>query len=420
MAESLVVTDSKTDHRDDVAKLGIRLFSANEINILVKMFIEESGLRRDQFATNMWGYPFIPIPEVRDMYGRVRLAPKNVSNDYLGHPIYWIDPHLTVRYEGETEECWSIRMFYLIDALGYWDQEIKWVDFLAAHEIELTDREIITYHVTATPQIAKIDNIELMSENDFENDYTLDDMERYYQSAMTRCAKILDAEVARSALLQAKYYRLAQKLIGDALYDPNGAYDSEGSIWRVTFMPQLLKIMKNYHTVLKDYDNKKGALPLLYKQMKHEVDRIITCLNVMNKTYSFLKVSVEAGHVEQVNGVIMSMMLDQLSALNVGNGIMDSAYAVLSENISDVFARHQSFEAIKDEYRIIRREYKRAWNRVRLALANYERWLDDKEPYPSLNIMMQDLSAKATGSSFEEQEKARQEIEAAVRAIEIG
>lgn len=62
MAESLVVTDSKTDHRDDVAKLGIRLFSANEINILVKMFIEESGLQRDQFATNMWGVPVHPDP----------------------------------------------------------------------------------------------------------------------------------------------------------------------------------------------------------------------------------------------------------------------------------------------------------------------------------------------------------------------
>lgn len=68
----------------------IRIYSTSEINAMVSNYMKKTGLRRDQFAINGWGFPFIPLPEAKNEYGNIRNAPKNVSIQYFRTP-YLLD-----------------------------------------------------------------------------------------------------------------------------------------------------------------------------------------------------------------------------------------------------------------------------------------------------------------------------------------
>ena len=56
----------------------IRVLSTREVYALTEHFSKRTGLSRTQFAVNGWGFPFIPVPEVRVAYNNIRTAPRNV------------------------------------------------------------------------------------------------------------------------------------------------------------------------------------------------------------------------------------------------------------------------------------------------------------------------------------------------------
>ncbi|BCN51927.1 hypothetical protein RE9425_03170 [Prescottella equi] len=64
-----------------------KILSALEKEALIEYETRQSGLAPSQIAFNPWSYPPIPIPDPRRMSGRVRLAPKYVTEEFLCHPI---------------------------------------------------------------------------------------------------------------------------------------------------------------------------------------------------------------------------------------------------------------------------------------------------------------------------------------------
>ena len=110
------------------------LISSIERESMISHMVLQTGLEPNQFATNVFGFPAIPKPIIRkSSRGIIRLAPGAARDEFretLGHPIFWIEPHLTEARVGETEENWSIRMYYLILLMGYWNPEKGWINFL--------------------------------------------------------------------------------------------------------------------------------------------------------------------------------------------------------------------------------------------------------------------------------------------------
>lgn len=106
--------------------------------------IAESG-----FVENTWGFPFIPLPQRRSSSTEgLTIAPESVSFEGLGHPIFWVDPSLTRRTDEERAhpERWSIRMFYLLMALGMFDPDtLKWHNVPRSQGIDYLNDDWIAY-----------------------------------------------------------------------------------------------------------------------------------------------------------------------------------------------------------------------------------------------------------------------------------
>lgn len=106
----------------------VRPFRHNTIQetLMIRVsMMRVSNLYPYQFVESAWGFPVIPLPDDREKKdgspGLLR-APQNLSIRYVGHPIFWIDPKLTdmSSHEAANRHDWSVRMYYLIMALGLW------------------------------------------------------------------------------------------------------------------------------------------------------------------------------------------------------------------------------------------------------------------------------------------------------------
>lgn len=109
-----------------------RISTMQETTIMRAVFMKVSGLNSEQFAENPWGFPFVPYPTPNRSTSKSRSVtiPENVNFEFAGHPIFWIDTRLTAptRTESIDPSRWSVRMFYLMLALGLMDPEtLQWV-----------------------------------------------------------------------------------------------------------------------------------------------------------------------------------------------------------------------------------------------------------------------------------------------------
>lgn len=105
-----------------------RISTMQEATIMRAVFMKVSGLNAEQFAENPWGFPFVPYPAV--VSGRRSMLPENVTYEYASHPLYWIDTSLTrpTRAERTDPSRWTVRMFYLMLALGLMDPDtLQWI-----------------------------------------------------------------------------------------------------------------------------------------------------------------------------------------------------------------------------------------------------------------------------------------------------
>lgn len=124
-----------------------RISTMQETTIMRAVFMKVSGLNSEQFAENPWGFPFVPYPTPNrsSSTSRMVMVPENVNFSYAGHPIFWIDTRLTqpTRAESIDPARWSVRMFYLMLALGLMDPEtLQWISGPRGKGVSMSESDL--------------------------------------------------------------------------------------------------------------------------------------------------------------------------------------------------------------------------------------------------------------------------------------
>ena len=355
----------------------IHIVPVHETHAMLRNFMSVSGLKREQFASNNWGFPFIPIPEVRTGFDRIRLAPKEVSKSFLGHPIYWIEPELTKRIEGEGEQEWCIRMFFLIDAMGYWNDKVEFIDFLKVNDFSFSDAQIETYHRIAE-ETSETDHYFLLNEKNILT--SLEDVQRRFEKTALSCFEIQKRESAILLQNQGEQFDFAKKVLGkeEDIHSWTTSFDDPGSVWERIFGKNLIKISREY-----DKRSAKGNEKTvdLLKMSRKLFDTLQETVQKMNHASSILEIPVKASIEGRPGGAKrISYMAYALEEANKLDNIRKTIMVDVDEAIKKSIIRGNQGEGGYDPVvTAMRKAYSDAWNRLRLAYINYER-LQDSEP----------------------------------------
>lgn len=356
-----------------------RILSTLEVYAKVEKFQKVSGLKATQFAINSWGYPIMPIPELKKAYGNIRLAPKNVSPAFLGHPIYWIDPELTSRKEDESKQEWCIRMFYLIDALGYFDEHARWVDFLEINNFQFTEAQIKTYHKIADNSVT--DGYHMLDINDF--DTSPEQAQAEYDEALRRCAKIQKKESIAMLKTQADQYSFAVEVLGDDIYSPDSSYNAPGGIWNEKIYPHLTSIADRYSQRATEGDTKVSDL---LREARKIYDVVVPLVEKFNHAASILELPVKAiaegnpGGAARISWMATAMSIS-MSKENLRKTAFDKIDDSFRESFGDGNKGVNGFDAVIDS---MSKVYSTAWNRLRLHFINYRRVQRGEEPFATI------------------------------------
>lgn len=356
-----------------------RILSTLEVYAKVEKFQKISGLRSTQFALNSWGYPFMPIPDVKKAYGNIRLAPKNVSPAFLGHPIYWIDPELTSKKENESNQEWCIRMFYLIDAFGYFDEHARWIDFLEINDFQYTEAQIKTYHKIADNSVT--DGYHMLDEADF--DTSAESAQEEYDKALLRCAEIQKKESVKMLKTQADEYGFALSVLGDDIYDSDASYSSPGGTWNERIYPRLTSIAEKYSQRSREGDT---VVSDLLRETRNIYDVVIPLVERFNRSASILELPVKAiaegnpGGAARISWMATAMSIS-MSKENLRKVAFDKIDDAIREAFSNGNQGEHGFDIVIETMAEV---YSTAWNRLRLHFINYRRVQHGEEPFATV------------------------------------
>lgn len=218
---------------------------------MAHMFSERTGLRTDQFAMNSWGFPPMPIPSPTWGNGRVRLAPPELHSSYMGHPIYWIDPELTQRRDNETLDMWSIRMYYLILAMGLWhntEGSAQWVNYPGYKGISWEQSDADAYHHVGNPPTV-FDQVPLLTKADLVVDEQV--MRETHDLTIASITESVKSETLRYSELQVEALTAAKQILGwptqdDLPYETPVPLHLKGSLWDSKIKPELISALDEY------------------------------------------------------------------------------------------------------------------------------------------------------------------------------
>lgn len=368
-----------------------RILSTLEVYAKVEKFQKLSNLRTTQFAINSWGYPFMPIPDVKKAYGNIRLAPKNVSPAFLGHPIYWIDPELTSKKENESNQEWCIRMFYLIDAFGYFDEYARWIDFLEINNFQFTEAQIKTYHKIADNSVT--DGYHLLDPSDF--DTSAEAAQEEYDKALHRCAEIQKKESIKMLKTQADEYGFALSVLGKDIYDSDASYNAPEGTWNERIYPKLTEIANEYADRARSGDT---VVSDLLRETRNVYDVVVPLVERFNRSASILELPVKAiaegnpGGAARISWMATAMSIS-MSKENLRKVAFDKIDAAIKEAFSDGNKGESGFDVVIEAMAEV---YSTAWNRLRLHFVNYQRVQRGEEPFATvveLNIALNKVNS---------------------------
>ena len=208
----------------------VQLFRVSTIQEMVAMRVlmeDESGLvqRRNEFVENPWGFPYVPVPRYRRANTPgLRLAPDNISFEWFGHPVYWIDPELTRFREEEAKDPtrWAVRMYFLMIATGLMRKEegrTRWVNAIRARGINYSEEMWEQYRKGyETPEI---DGVRWGIEDIEANNLTIQDVEEATTKALETVAHIQKTVSRRFHTVQSRAFNDGHKIVVSA-NDKNG------------------------------------------------------------------------------------------------------------------------------------------------------------------------------------------------------
>lgn len=369
----------------------VRILSTAEIYALIESFSKQSGLRREQFAVNGWGFPFIPIPEVQSRYAHLRTVPRDVTKAFMGHPIYWIEPELTKRAPGEGEQEWCIRMFYLIDAMGYWTEKVEFIDFLKVNGFSFDDAQIEAYNRIADD--SETDEYDFLAVDDLE--IPLEESEESYKEIVKRCFAIQKRESIAMLQSQGREYMFAKKALGENVHSWSAAYDDHDSVWSNRFLPILEGIAKRYNERAEAGDQ---IVSDLRKEAITIFDRLQEVIARLNKATSILELPVKAT-VTGAGGPAsrISFIATAMSVANQRDNLRKVMMADVESSISEAFGSGNrgagGFDGVVEAMSNV---YSVTWNRLRLAFINFDNLRDGDEVHSSVVEMISSLQAGST------------------------
>lgn len=376
----------------------IRLMPELEISAHIESFQTLSGLDRDQFAANNWGYPIIPIPEVKEEYKHIRMAPRNVTKSYLGHPIYWIDPALTKRLPDEQEQEWCIRMFYLIDAMGYWNEMVEFNDYLKINGFSFTDVAIETYNRMADD--SETDRYGLLDE--IAMDVPMVEVQQMYDRAVIECFKIQQQESIRLLQNQAKEYNFAKKVLGRNIKtDWTVSYDDEGSPWDKRFANELVDIAITYNERAEEGNTITSDLLRRARVLQDDLEKFV---QRYNHCASILELPVISSVPGAPGGAArMSYIASAMEIANTKDNLRLTVLKDIEKKVSESLSRGNiGRNGFDDALRAFAEAYSKTWNRLKLAFINYDRYRDGLEPYTNITELNATMSTDSDGENLEE------------------
>lgn len=370
----------------------IRVLSTREVYALTEHFSKRTGLSRTQFAVNGWGFPFIPVPEVRVAYNNIRTAPRNVIASFFGHPIYWIDPELTKRRDGEGEQEWCIRMFFLIDGMGYWTKNVEFIDFLKVNDFSFDPKQIETYHRIAD-QGCETDDYYLLDESSL--DFPLEQVEKNYINAKKRMFLIQEQESREMLKSQARQYEFARKAIGPHSRKWSTSYSDSSGIWARKFVPALGDIATEYNRRYREGDQMVSDLQ---KRARNISDTLTDVISRYNHATSVLEIPVKSSIKGRPGGSArISYLATSMSAANQRDNLRKTLLDPIEKGMRSAFASGNAGEGGFDPViRAMEDVYSISWNRLRLALVNYDSLRNGEELFSSIVELQSALQSVST------------------------
>lgn len=371
----------------------IRIMSDDEVRASAEIFSQRSNLGENQFAINSWGFPFIPKPFVKKPYGFVRIAPNNVAKSFFGHPIYWIDPQLTAKRDDEHDAEWSIRMFCLIDAFGYWNKDLSFVDFLQVNDFDFSSVNISVYFDSAD-QESVTDTYEILDEKYLSMmGSSLEQVESLYLSILRDLFTIQDRESVKMLQRQVMAYNYAKNILGKSYMSWSATYDDSSSIWARLIYPKLEEINTEYNQRAM---NDNVVTTDLLKRARSMMNILLDTVKKFHDAANILELPIYISEYRYLGkSMTTSIVSNAATAMNLAsrkNVLRESQFDNVEKEIKRVLTSGNQgvgeFIAVINEMGEV---YKKAWNRLRLAFINFDRVRHEEPIYGSLAEMQTDL-----------------------------
>ena len=353
----------------------MRLLSSEEKSVLERTFILATGLEREQFAMNSWGFPIIPIPEKRVMGDRIRLAPQNLKSGFLGHPIYWIDPELTKwDRDDEPEEHWSIRMYFLILSFGLWGVRgsRNWVNYPATlhlPNVDITDESVIeAYHQSNMPR-CRFDDIPLLQEEDMR--IPQQQWKREFEGTIAECSRILDGQVNDFYAKQMAALANALDVFGSNvdLRDRRVSPVNPGGWWMREVHPEAMRVGDRYQRALRE-----GSVSSLEKPMRELSEKVRVQMQIMAQSIAILMVPIIRTATTESEAFSEMLTFYRIGVLesSTTEGMWDYSSYIETMIVDYPFRDDGVLYSIDDWVRRMYRDYSDVWKRLRLVSYNYE------------------------------------------------
>lgn len=373
----------------------IRIYSTSEIAAMVSKFSKITGLERDQFAINGWGFPFIPLPMKKKEYGRIRNAPRNVSTSFLGHPIYWIEDELTRRRPNEGEQEWCIRMFLLIDALGYWDDKVEFLDFLKINDFSFDKAQIDTYH-NLVSQECETDLYDMLSVEDI--DTSLESVDEEYKRIINKCFAIQEHDSVEVIKRQVREYKFAKSALGEDVLKWSHEYDSgKDSVWSNKFRPHLDVLAREYN---KRAEEENPITSDILRETRKIYNAIIKVIMRYNDATTVLDLTVKASIEGTPGGAArLSYIANAMDVANSKKNLLLTELKQIQEEIDySLKAGNKGWGSYDKIIKELEVAYQNAWDKMHLAFINYDRLRNNESIFTTKIEMKTELQSMQTGS----------------------
>lgn len=391
-----------TENQEETSSLNIKPFTmvTSAQRTVMERFMEEvSGLGRRDFAVNSWGFPLIPIPRVRRASSRTRLAPTDVHESFIGHPIYWINPELTqFDPSRETEEEWSIRMFYLILGMGYWTEDLTWIDYIQYSGLEYDRGDLEAYHMLSNPK-CKMDELKFLQEDDLL--VPMEDIMDSYRAAIDRCSTELRHDLQEFLNKQAVALSHGKAILGYQAYKPTLSPDDADGFWMQNIEPNLSHLCDLYDN---QFQSPSPRFRELVEPANEQFRGLLDIMMGINTIIATLTVPVI--RQAETESDAYSQMTTYMALANKQALVRGEGYPLMEE-VERVLGTDRSPGALRGVLDEGYSSYRSCWRRLRMAIANYERMQQSLQPFENYA----ELEVSLVGHQRDQVESHRSSLE---------